>query len=392
MPTAINTGNTAFLLISAALVFFMTPGLALFYAGLVVRSRDVLGIMMQVIISVGIVTIIWVLFGFGLAFGGDVAGVIGNVSFEGLSTIGRLPGPISAPSVPLLAYFSFEVMFAIITPALITGAFADRLNLGRYLILLTGFSIFIYLPVAHWIWGGGFLEQLGVVDFAGGLVVHTTAGMTALTASLLARGAEPPGQEKQIARRRTESIVLVALGTGILWFGWFGFNAGSAFAANGLAATAFANTLIAPSVAMLIWALIDLATQSGSHLVDSLTGAVAGLATITPAAGYVAPWGAVVIGLVGGVLTYLAVQFRKRRGWDDALDVWGVHGVGGASGAILVGLVAVAAVNNVSGLVEGNGRQLLVQLAAAAVVVTYSFFIAWIILAIIERVLPTRRS
>jgi len=390
MPGPVNTGNTAFLLISAALVFLMTPGLALFYAGLVVKGKDVREITLQVLLSVSVVAIIWALFGFSLVFGNDVAGVIGDLSLGGLNAVGRQPSPSFAPTVPFLAYFSYEVMFAIITPALITGAFADRLDFGRYLLFLIGFSIFIYLPVAHWVWGGGFLERLGVLDFAGGIVVHGTAGTAALTAAILARKSRAQAQERPPSRS-TESVIAVALGASLLWFGWFGFNAGSAFAADGVAATAFANTLIAPSLALITWAVIDWSKRHEVDLVSMMTGAVAGLATITPAAGYVAPWGAAIIGAVGGIVTYLAVQFRKARGWDDALDVWGVHGVGGLSGAILVGFLAVAAVNQASGLVEGNARQLAVQAAAVAIAAAYSFVVALAILAIIGRAWRARQ-
>jgi len=372
------------MLVSAALVFLMTPGLALFYAGLVVVRRNVLEITTTVFISIGVVTIIWFLFGFSLAFGPDVGGVIGDLSYVGLNGVGLAPSPTYAPTIPFLGYFAYELMFAIITPALIIGAFADRIDLRSYLLLLVGFSILIYIPFAHWIWGGGFLHQLGVIDFAGGIVVHTSAGTAALASAFTViqrqpwRGQNPPPTD----------IIILSLGAGLLWFGWFGFNGGSAFQANGVAFTALTNTQIAASLALVSWLLLPLAQGRQPSTADPLTGAVAGLATITPAAGYVAPWGAAIIGLAGGVICYLAVQLRKKMRWDDALDVWGVHGVGGASGAILVGVFAVAAVNNVSGLIEGNLRQFAVQVAAVVLAIVYAFVVSWIMLTVIKRVVP----
>ncbi|HEY3367690.1 MAG TPA: ammonium transporter [Symbiobacteriaceae bacterium] len=383
----INAGDTAFVLLSAALVCLMTPGLAFFYGGLV-RRKNVLTIMMQSFISMGVVTAIWVLFGFSLAFGPDVAGLIGNLKYAMLHGVGMLPNPAYGPTIPFLAFFSYQQMFAIITPALITGAFADRVNFKSYLIFLVIWSVLIYIPLTHWIWGGGFLAQLGVVDFAGGMIVHVSAGMAAL-ASIMFVGKRliKPGEPVV-----PHNITYVALGTGLLWFGWFGFNGGSALAANGIAATAFVNTDIAGSVAMVAWLFISWMHEKRPSFVGALTGAVAGLATITPAAGYVEPWAAGVIGLLASVVCYMAVQFRVRLSWDDALDVWGVHGVGGMLGSIAVGVFAVKSVNGVGGLLTGDLHQFYVQVLATVLTAVYAFAVTYGILKGIDLFSPVRVS
>ena len=383
----LNSGDTALVLMSAALVALMTPGLAFFYGGLV-RRKNVLSIMMQSFISMGVVTILWVLFGFSLSFSGDNWGLIGNFQYLILTGVGIAPSPTYGPTIPFLAYFLFQEMFAIITPALITGAFADRVNFKSYLIFLVLWSVLVYIPFTHWVWGGGFLAKLGVVDFAGGIVVHVSAGFAAL-ASVFVVG-------KRVMVRGEKSgphnIAFVALGTGLLWFGWFGFNGGSALAANGVAATAFVNTDIAGSVAMVTWLLLSWVRDGKPSMTGALTGAVAGLATVTPAAGYVQPWAAAIIGLLAAVVCYLAVQFRMKQDWDDALDVWGVHGVGGALGVVLTGVFASAAVNGVRGLVEGNMGQFLVQAFAMALTAVYSFLVTFGILKLLNLFGPVRVS
>ena len=383
----INTGDTAFVLISAALVCLMTPGLAFFYGGLV-RKKNVLTIMMQSFISMGIVTFIWVFGGFSLAFGPDVHGIIGSLKYFGLRGVGMLPNAKYGSTIPFLTFFTYQEMFAIITPALITGAFADRINFKSYLKFLVIWSVLIYIPLCHWIWGGGFLQKLGVVDFAGGIVVHVSAGMAAL-ASVFFVGKRKfqPGEDAA-----PHNIAFVALGTGLLWFGWFGFNGGSALGANGLAATAFINTDIAGSVAMVAWLFISWKHEKKPSLIGALTGSVAGLATITPAAGYVRPWAAVIIGLLASVVCYLCVQLRIKKEWDDALDVWGVHGVGGILGSILVGVFAEASVNGVKGLAFGNVHQFLIQLFAVVFVGIYSFGITYLILKVLNIFHPVRVS
>ena len=383
----INSGDTAFVLISGALVCLMTPGLAFFYGGLV-RRKNVLAIMMQSFIAMGIVTAIWLLGGFSLAFGPDAGGtgIIGNLDYFGLKGVGVAPNPHYGPTIPFLAFFGYQEMFAIITPALITGAFADRVTFKAYLLFLIGWSLLVYIPFAHWIWGGGFLQQWGLVDFAGGIVVHVSAGVAALSSVIV------------VGRRRLKvdekvpphNIAFVALGTGLLWFGWFGFNGGSALAANGVAAAAFVNTDIAGSIAMIVWLVIAWVHERKPTMTGALTGAVAGLAAVTPAAGYVEPWAAAVIGLVAAFICYCAVQIRAKRGIDDALDVFACHGVGGMIGTILCGVFAVSSVNGVSGLIEGNVQQFLVQCAGVLICGVYSFVVTYAMLKVINIFTPVR--
>jgi ammonium transporter, Amt family len=385
MMQTIDPAATALVLISAALVFIMTPGLAFFYGGLV-RRKNVLSIMMQSFISMGIVTTIWVFGGFSLAFGKDIGGLIGDLRYFGLNGIGF--APLAGQTIPALAFFVYQEMFAVITPALITGAFADRVNFKSYIIFLVFWSVLVYIPVAHWIWGGGFLAQMGVVDFAGGSVVHITAGFAALASVFII------GKRKILPHEKTEphNITYVALGTGLLWFGWFGFNGGSALAANGVASIAFVNTDIAGSLSMITWLFISWIHEGKPSMTGALVGSVAGLATITPAAGYVQPWAAVVIGVLAAFVCYGAIQIRARFGWDDALDVWGCHGVGGLLGVILTGVFAVSSVNGVSGLIEGNLHQFGVQVFAAILIAALGFGATWIILKVMDRFSPVRVS
>ncbi len=382
----INSGDTAFVLVSAALVMVMTPGLAFFYGGLVGR-KNTLTMLLQSFISLGVVTVIWVLVGYSLAFSGNVGGVIGNLSWFGLRGVGTGPGPW-APHIPALAHFAFELMFAIITPALITGAFVGRIRFKSYLIFLVAWSLLVYVPLVHWIWGGGFLEHWGVLDFAGGMVVHASAGFAAL-ASVWVVGSRvlAPGE-----RMRPNNVALVAIGTGLLWFGWFGFNAGSALAANGIAAQAFVNTGIAAAVGMCSWTLISWRRDGQPSLVDACTGAVVGLACITPCAGYVASWAALIIGLAAGCLCYSATLVRARMQWDDALDVWAAHGIGGVLGTILLGVFAVLSVNAAghNGLFAGGVTFFGKQVAAALFVAAYAFVATWVILKVIDRIEPVR--
>ena len=382
----INHGDTAFMIICAALVCLMTPGLAFFYGGLVSR-KNVLTIMMQSFISMGVVTIIWVLVGFSMAFGPDISGIIGGMKYLFLNGVWMDPNPNYGGTIPFLTFFSYQQMFAIITPALITGAFADRVNFKSYLIFLIAWSFLIYIPLAHWVWGGGFLQQLGAVDFAGGIVVHSSAGLAALASVLFVGKRHITDDQKE-----PHNITYVALGTGLLWFGWFGFNAGGALGANSVAAVAFINTDIAASVAMVTWLAISWVREKTPSFVGSLTGAVAGLATITPAAGFVQPWAAVVIGLLSGFVCYYAVQLRMKLDWDDALDVWGVHGVGGMLGSVLVGVFAVKSVNGVGGLLTGDVHQFLIQVAAVAIASAYAFIVTLLILKVINIFIPVRVS
>lgn len=380
----INTGDTAFVLISAALVLLMTPGLAFFYGGLV-REKNVLTIMMQSFISMGVVTIIWVFVGYSLAYGKDVNGIIGNLNYVGLQGVTMAPSSF-APTIPGLVFFLFQVMFAIITPALITGAFADRVSFKAYMIFLVLWSLLVYVPFVHWIWGGGFLAQMGVKDFAGGIVVHLSAGIAAL-ASVFVVGNRIAGQKYS-----PHNLTFMALGCGLLWFGWFGFNGGSALAANGVAAVAFVNTNTAASAAMITWLLLTWWRDKKPSISGALTGAVAGLATITPAAGFVPPLAAVIIGVLASIVCYSAIQFRISRNWDDALDVWGVHGVGGGLGTILTGVFAVASINGMNGLFAGDVHQFGIQIFAVVICGVYSFGVTFGLLKLINVFEPVRVS
>jgi Amt family ammonium transporter len=383
----INPGDTALVLVSAALVLLMTPGLAFFYGGLV-RHKHVLTIMMQSFISMGVVSILWLLVGFSLAYSGDTYGLIGDLRNVGLQGVGLVPNGTYAPTVPYLAFFLFQVMFAIITPALISGAFADRVSFKAYLVFLVLWSLLVYIPFVHWIWGGGFLAKWGVVDFAGGIVVHLSAGMAAL-ASVFVVGKRTLRDGERVA---PHNIAYVALGAGLLWFGWFGFNGGSALAANGVAAVAFVNTNSAAAAGMVAWLALAWWREGKPSMTGALTGAVAGLATVTPAAGYVPPWAGAVIGLLAAVACYAAIRFRMRRAWDDALDVWGVHGVGGGLGTILTGVFAVAAIHGASGLVAGNMRQFGVQILGVAIAAVYAFVVTYLILKVVNVFTPVRVS
>ncbi|WP_194192079.1 ammonium transporter [Clostridium chrysemydis] len=381
---AINSGNTAFMIICTAMVCLMTPGLALFYGGLV-RKKNVLVMMMQSFISMGIVTIIWIFGGFSLAYGTDHAGIIGSISqFFGMNSVGLAPNPSYGATIPFVMFFAYQLMFAIITAPLMTGAFADRLNLKGYILILIAWTILIYIPVCHWIWGGGFLEKLGFIDFAGGTVIHVSAGFGAL-ASVIYLG-------KRVIKKGENldpnNLVIVAIGTGLLWFGWFGFNAGGSLAADKIAAAAFVNTAIAASVGMIVWTIISVTINKKLKFVDLLTGAVAGLATITPCAGYVDPKAAVIIGIIGPIVSFVSIAVRRKMKWDDALDVWGVHGMGGLTGSILVGIFASVAVNTV----DGGMHQMFIQILGVLIVAIYSFVVTMIILKVIDSIYPIRAT
>jgi Amt family ammonium transporter len=374
--TAINAGDTAFVLVCTALVMMMTPALALFYGGLV-RDRDVLSIMIQNFVCIGVVGIIWVFGGFSLAFGPSLGGVIGNIgSYFGMYHVGVEPNANYAGDVPFILVFGYQMMFAIITPALMTGAFVGRIRFAAYLWFVALWTIIVYLPVAHWIWGGGFLSRLGVVDFAGGIVIHASAGISALvTARYLGRRAVPEGSSAPV------SLPLVALGAGLLWFGWFGFNAGGAYGADALAAYAFTNTMLAGSVAMLVWMFWEWRETGHPTFSGLLVGAVTGLATITPASGYVEPMAALLIGAVGATACYYAKYIQSWLKVDDTLEVFRAHGVGGITGSILIGLLASSHINAVS----AGPRQLLVQIVGILVVVIYAAVVTAVILRVLDR-------
>jgi ammonium transporter, Amt family len=390
MHMTIDTGNTGFMLLCSSLVMLMTPGLAFFYGGLVGR-RNVLSIMMQSFVSMGWTTVLWWAFGFSMCFSGDLKsgtdfhGIIGNFHWAFLSGITLdTPSAINT-SIPMIVFCAYQMMFAIITPALITGAFANRVTFKAYMLFLTFWLIFVYFPFVHMIWGGGILATWGALDFAGGIVVHNIAGIAALASVLY------------VGRRKVEdsgphSIPLVALGTGLLWFGWYGFNAGSEFRVDSVTAVAFLNTDIAASFGAIAWLCLDWMQFRKPRFVGLLTGAVAGLATITPAAGYVSPATACLIGLIAGVVCYYAVALKNKLRWDDALDVWGVHGVGGFLGIILCGIFATTAFNpgGVDGLLRGNSHFFLVELAAVAISSAWAFVFTYGMLWLIDRITPVK--
>ena len=362
-PLHLDTGNTGFMLLCCSLVMLMTPGLAFFYGGLVGR-KNVLGIMIQSFVSMGWTTVLWWLCGFSMCFSGDLKsgtdyfGIVGNLDWIFLRNITlNLASPND--TIPMIVFCAYQMMFAIITPALITGAFAGRVTFKAYMAFLTGWLLFVYFPFVHMVWGGGILAKFGVLDFAGGIVVHNIAGIAAL-ASVLYVG------KRKVVDRGPHSIPLVALGTGLLWFGWYGFNAGSEFRVDSVTAVAFLNTDIAASFAAVAWLAMDWITSKKPKFLGLLTGAVAGLATITPAAGYVSPTVACLIGVIAGVVCFYAVALKNKLEWDDALDVWGVHGVGGFLGIVLLGVFASTSFNpnGVNGLLHGNPRFFFIQIAA----------------------------
>jgi len=379
-----DTGNTGFMLLATSLVMLMTPGLAFFYGGLVGR-KNVLAIMMQSFVSMGVTTIIWWAFGYSLCFSGDFHGVIGNFDMaflRGINLATPFPG---AAKIPLFVFVAYQMMFAIITPALITGAFANRIRFGAYLLFLVGWLVFVYFPFVHMVWGGGALQQWGVLDFAGGIVVHATAGMAAL-ASVFFVG------RRKVADAGMHSIPLVALGTGLLWFGWYGFNAGSELQVDAVTGQAFLNTDIAASFAGPVWLLLAWKLEKKPKFTGFLTGAVAGLATITPCAGFVTATTAAIIGTVSGVVCYFAVSLKNRLKWDDALDVWGVHGVGGILGTVLLGVFASTAVNpgGRNGLLAGDSSFLMKQTVAALVASAWAFVFTYAMLFVIDKITPVK--
>jgi Amt family ammonium transporter len=379
----LDTGNTAFMLLCSSLVMLMTPGLAFFYGGLVGR-KNVLTIMMQSFISLCWTTVIWYVCGYSLCFSGGEGGIIGNLDMAFLRHVDLL-SPSPNDSIPLIVHIAYQMMFAIITPALITGAFANRVTFKSYFIFLTLWLLFVYFPFVHMIWGNGLLAKWGVLDYAGGIVVHNIAGIAAL-ASVLYVG------RRRVKDSGPHSVPLVALGTGLLWFGWYGFNAGSEFRVDATTAAAFLNTDLAASFAGVTWLIVEWMSTGKPKLVGLLTGSVAGLATVTPAAGYVSPQSAVLIGIVSGLVCFYAVALKNRLQWDDALDVWGVHGVGGALGIILLGVFATKAYNpaGADGLVAGNPTFFLRQCMAVLLSTTWAFVFTLGMLWLIDRVTRVR--
>ena len=381
----IDTGNTGFMLLCSSLVMLMTPGLAFFYGGLVGR-KNVLAIMIQSFVSMGWTTVIWYACGYSLCFSGDVGGIVGNLDMAFRKGVDLFtPSPINN-TIPIIVFVAYQMMFAIITPALITGAFTNRVTFKAYMLFLTAWLMFVYFPFVHMIWGGGILQKWGVLDFAGGIVVHNVAGMAAL-ASVLFVG------KRRVLDKGPHSIPLVALGTGLLWFGWYGFNAGSEFRVDAVTAIAFLNTDVAASFAAVTWLIVDWMITKKPKFLGLLTGAVAGLATITPAAGYVSPTSAVIIGIISGVVCYFAVALKNRLSLDDALDVWGVHGVGGFIGIILLGIFASITFNpgaGVDGLLAGNSSFFWKQVVAVLVSSVWAFGFTYGMLWLINLITPVK--
>jgi Amt family ammonium transporter len=379
----INAGDTAWVLISSALVLMMVPALAFFYGGMV-RKKNILSTLNLNFIIMGLISIQWVLYGYSLAFGKDVFGLIGGLEFLGFAGVGAEPNADYAPTIPHLAFAGFQMMFAIITPALITGAFVERVRFKAFLIFSLLWATLVYDPVAHWVWGvGGIFRGLGALDFAGGTVVHVTAGFSALAFALVI------GSRKGFGLRTFEphNIPYSVLGAGLLWVGWFGFNGGSALAANGTAVNAFITTNTAAAAAGIVWMFLSWKDNKPSVL-GIVTGAVVGLVAITPAAGYVTPLAAVVIGGVAAPISYYAIRLRQRRNLDESLDVWACHGMGGTWGALATGIFASEA--GASGLLAGNPTQFLVQLLTIGIVILFAFGVTFGISKLLDRFVGLR--
>jgi Amt family ammonium transporter len=385
---SIDSGDTGWMLISTALVMLMTPGLAFFYGGMV-RRKNVLSIMVQCLILLAVISLQWVAFGYSLSFGPDHAGIIGGLSWAGLHNVGLTPNPDYAATIPHQLFMVYQMMFAVITPALIVGAFAERMKFSAFLVFSVLWATIVYDPMAHWVWGvGGWLRELGALDFAGGTVVHINAGMAALAAALV------------IGKRKgypdispPHNLPFAILGAALLWFGWFGFNAGSALTSGTLAVSAFINTHMAAAAATASWALLEWRLSKRPTALGLISGAIAGLATITPAAGFVTPAGAIGIGFLTGIVCYFSVMVVKSKlGYDDSLDAFGVHGVGGMLGVLMTGLLATTAINPAGkdGLAYGNPRQLLVQFIAMIVCGVFSFVLSWGLLKLIDKTMGLR--
>ena len=383
-----NSGDTAWVLISAALVFVMTPAVALFYGGMV-RSKNVLTTIMQSMFILGMVSVEFVLVGYTLAFGADVSGLIGDLSKVGLSGVGY--NLLDGGTIPELAFVAFQCMFAALTPALITGAFAERMKFKGFALLMLLWAVFIYNPMAHWVWGGGFLAQLGALDFAGGLVIHILSGVSGLTICILLGKRRGYGKSAIVPH----NIPMTVLGAAILWIGWFGFNAGSALGANELAANAFVVTQVAAAAGLLGWVLVEWIRSGKPTILGAVSGAIAGLVAITPAAGYVTVLPSVAIGLIGGGICYTAVAIVKERfGYDDSLDAFGVHGIGGMWGAIATGLWATTAVNpdGANGLFYGETNLFVAQVISIGVAVIFAVVGSTVLYKVVNALVALRAS
>jgi Amt family ammonium transporter len=388
-PPKIDSGDTAWVLTSTALVLLMTaPGLALFYGGMV-RQKNALGTLMQSFIVLALISVQWVLWGYSLAFGPDNGGIIGGLAWVGLRGVGAAPNPDYAATIPHQAFMLFQMMFAVITPALITGAFAERKKFSTFIVFILAWATLVYDPLAHWVWGsGGWLHDRGVLDFAGGTVVHISSGVSALAAALIIGKRKGYGHQPM----PPHNLPMTVMGASLLWFGWFGFNAGSALAANGLAAHAFTTTNTATAAAALGWMLTEWNSRGKPTVLGAASGAVAGLVAITPAAGFVTPMAAVVIGALAGVFCYTACNLKTKLGYDDSLDVVGVHGVGGTWGALATGLFATKLVNEGGGdgLFYGNPKQVWVQIVAVLTTWVLAFVMTTVILKVLDATMGLR--
>lgn len=383
-----NTGDTAFLLISAALVMLMTPGLALFYGGMV-RNKNVLGTIMQSFVIMAVISVEWVLWGYSMSFGPDKWGIIGGLEWFGLSGVGLKPHAVYAVTVPHQVHMIYQCMFAIITPALITGAFAERMKFGPFVLFSVLWATFVYNPLCHWIWGdGGWLARLGVIDFAGGIAVHLSSGVAALAAAILIGRRKGYGTEEL----RPHNLPMTLLGAGLLWFGWFGFNSGSALSAGTLAGSAFVATHMAAATGTLGWLALEWKSRGKATTLGAASGAIAGLATITPAAGFVGPISACIIGFIAGVVCYIGIMAKNRFGYDDSLDVVGIHGVSGVIGLLAAGLFASKAINpnGPDGLFFGNLGQVGLQCIAILVTLAYTFILSYVLLLVIDKLFGLR--
>ena len=384
---AINAGDTAWMLMATALVMIMLPGLALFYGGLV-RRKNVLSTIMHSFFGLAIVSVVWVLWGFSLAFGPTTGGLIGNLDFIGFANVGVLPDERYGATIPFVLFAAFQLMFAAITPALISGAFAERKRFGAFVLFAILWSTLVYSPLAHWVWApGGWLRTMGALDYAGGTVVHISSGVSALVVALMIGKRHTNGD-----RMEPHDVPMTVLGAGLLWFGWFGFNAGSALAATGQAANALLVTNTAAGAATLTWVGVSYLHRRKVSVVGAACGAVAGLVAVTPASGYVGAGGAVVIGLAVGGLCYSATLLRERLKVDDALDVFAVHGVGGMFGAVATGVLATSAIGGVSGALEGNPGQVVTQLLAVGATVAFSVVTTFLIVKVVSLLLGLRVS
>ncbi len=381
---AIDSGATAWILASTALVMIMTPGVGLFYGGLV-RKKNFIDMITLSFVAFALVSIQWVLIGYSLAFGPDVGGFIGNLQYLGLNNVGMDPGPYSQ-IIPGLLYMVFQLVFATVTMAIVTSGFAERIKFSSYLVFAALWTTIVYDPLAHWVWGGGWSSQFGAIDFAGGTVVHISSGFAALALALVIGKRIGYGKYSMEPANIPWSI----LGAALLWFGWFGFNAGSAVAANGLAVEAFVTTNTATAAAAMAWLLVSWAHGGKPSSLGFVSGAVAGLVAITPAAGYVTPMASIVIGAVAGVLCYSIMLFRQKWGVDESLDAWAVHGMGGLWGALATGIFAAAAVNGASGLLEGNVHQFVAQIVGAGAALVYAFVVTYILALIVDKTIGLR--